>query len=242
MPILPLDDAEPFAATLGVMLYPGPSEPNKAGAFATRFLHEPFKRFRESGRSLSYETLASIYADGSGLAEAGLDDLSQRCWAGTATGELVKVYFLLTCGHESLASWNNAIKVAKAVWAQDRCGSRTQIWSARSQFLSVAHLWGAWSIRRGRFFTKPDVGYDGWTDFQFFLAEAEILRDWGQHWRQRRRKAEPPLPPDVHQVPDDWHPPERQPGWPQTGMIPLMALSDSLLARLRPAGRPRKTH
>jgi hypothetical protein len=46
MPILPLDSPEPFAATLGVMLYPGTdkSDQAKARAFAARWLAEPLRR------------------------------------------------------------------------------------------------------------------------------------------------------------------------------------------------------
>jgi hypothetical protein len=50
---------------------------------------------------------------------------------------------------------------------------------AKDRFLSVAHLWAARSIRGGKSFQKPEVGYDASADFQMFLAEAEILRDWG---------------------------------------------------------------
>ena len=40
MPILPLDYPEPFAATLGVMLYPGTEEADrpKARAYASQYL------------------------------------------------------------------------------------------------------------------------------------------------------------------------------------------------------------
>ena len=104
----------------------------------------------------------------------------------------------------------------------------------------MAHLWGAWCIREGRFSPRPDIGYDGYADFQSFLTEAEILRQWGQSWRHPRDKAEPPLPAEVWRVPEDWRPPIRQPGWPATGMIPYLTLPEELLATLKPAGRPRK--
>jgi hypothetical protein len=112
---------------------------------------------------------------------------------------------------------------------------------AKSRFLTVAHLWGAWCVRKGEFLAHTDVGYDGYADFQSFLTEAEILRHWGQSWRHDRAKADPPLPPEVWRVPEDWEPPERQPDWPPTGRIPRMTLSEELLADLRPAGRPKKS-
>jgi hypothetical protein len=50
MPILPLDHPEPFAATLGVMLYPGTDndDPLKARAFAAQWLATPVRRYEEA--------------------------------------------------------------------------------------------------------------------------------------------------------------------------------------------------
>jgi hypothetical protein len=141
----------------------------------------------------------------------------------------------------ALASWNNAIKIAELIAAREKTkGSRSEQWDTRSRFLSVAHLWGAWSIRKRQFLSDADVGYDGGADFQSFLAEAEVLRQWGQTWRQPRAKSTPPLPAEVWRVPQDWEPLERRPDWPKTGMIPYLTLPDDLLLTLRPAGRPRK--
>ena len=53
---------------------------------------------------------------------------------------------------------------------------------------------------------------DAGADFQSFLAEAEILRQWGQTWQQRRATSEPPLPSEVWRVPGNWEPPTRRPG------------------------------
>ena len=54
--------------------------------------------------------------------------------------------------------------------------------------MSVAHLWAAWCFREGKFELHPDVGYDGYADFQSFLTESEILRQWGRSWRAPREK------------------------------------------------------
>jgi hypothetical protein len=118
-------------------------------------------------------------------------------------------------------------------------GSRSSLYEARSRYRSVAHLWAAWSIRESRFQTDPSVGYEGSHDFQFFLAEAEYLRRWGQSWRPERAQSEPPLPAEAWRVPEGWAPPESQPGWPQTGGIPDLTIPDDLLTDLRRPGRPR---
>jgi hypothetical protein len=52
--------------------------------------------------------------------------------------------------------WNNAIKIAELIAAREKTkGSRTEQWEAKSRFLSVAHLWGAWSIRKRSFWLTP---------------------------------------------------------------------------------------
>jgi hypothetical protein len=239
MPILPLDHPEPFAATLGVMLYPATDEadPPKARAFAAQFLAEPLRRFHEAGHILTHDALLRIAMD----AGQRLTDLEERWWGGSTAGELFKTLFALANTNAALASWNNAIKIAELIAAREKTkGSRTEQWDARSRFLSVAHLWGAWCIRGRQFLSDAEVGYDGRADFQSFLAEAEVLRQWGQTWRQPRAKSTPPLPAEVWHVPQDWEPLERRPDWPKTGMIPYLTLPDDLLLTLRPAGRPRK--
>jgi hypothetical protein len=239
MPILPLDHPETFSATLGVMLYPAtdPAETRKARAFAARYLAKPIRSLHEAGGTLSYDVLAQIALD----AGQPLTDLKERWWGGRATGEALKTFFALANTNPALASWNNAIKITQSIAKSFKAkGARTDLWKAKHRFLSAAHLWGAWSIREGRFERRPEVGYDWYADFQAFLTEAEILREWGQTWQPSRAKSEPPLPPDLWRVPYNWVPPARQPGWPKTGMIPCITLPQECLAKLRPTGRPRK--
>jgi hypothetical protein len=235
MPILPLDHPEPFAATLGVMMYPGVdgADPLKARTFAAQYLSVPLQRFHDAGNVLPYEQLLRI-ATGAG---APLDDLKKRNQPGRVMGEMLNTFLALTNTAPALASWSNAGRIVeKTVHAS----ARTTRFNARSAFISVAHLWAAWSIRDGRFMEYPDVGYSGYDDFQSFLAEAESLRDWGQKWRAPRAKSEPVLPPDVWRVPDDWKPPERQPGWPRTGAIPFLEVRPELLDGIKPQGRPKR--
>ena len=117
MLILPLDAPEPFAATLGVMLYPSTAKSDvaKARAFAAQWLAEPLRRFHEAQHRLSYEVLSSIAQD----AGAQLADLDQRWQGGTATGELYKALFILAKDHPLLASWENAIRVYAMCAAHD---------------------------------------------------------------------------------------------------------------------------
>ena len=96
-----------------------------------------------------------------------MTDFTERWDGGLATGDLLKALYLLAKDHPALASWENAVKIyeisAKRVGSK---GSRTTLLQERDRFLSVAHLWGAWSIREGQFVQHPEVGYDGYADFQ----------------------------------------------------------------------------
>lgn len=230
MPILPLDHPEPFAATLGVMLYPGTdnNDPLKARAFASRWLARPIQCCEAAGHKISRDDLLRIAMD----AGQRLDDLDERWWDGTATGQLFKTLCALFNTDPALATWNNAIKIAEVVAARARTsGSRSLLWKARHRFLSVAHLWAAWAIREAKFDTRPKRGY---IDFQLFLAEAEILRDFGQTWRSARAKSGSLLPLDIWKVPENWKPAIHHPE------IPFFTLPEYLFSELKPAGRPRK--
>jgi hypothetical protein len=237
MPILPLDYPDPFAATLGVMLFPGidNDDPSKARAFAAGLLATPLKHFHDAGHRLSYDSLVRITTD----ASYELEDYRERFWGGTATGELFKACWALVNTDPALASWNNAVKVAKLTAGHPNVrSSRSEQWGARSRFISVAHLWAALSIREYQFRPDPSVEYEGWDDFQSFLAEAEFLRDFGQKWHPLRARSRPLLPADVWRVPESWSPPPRRPDWPVTGQIPPLRLPDDVVTNLRPAGRP----
>jgi hypothetical protein len=228
VPILPLDHPEPFAATLGVMLYPRTDndDPAKARAFASQFLATPIRRAEEAGYELPREVLKSIAM----AAGYPLDDLEKRWWGGWATGELFKTLWALFNTDPALASWNNAVKIAELVAARARAsGSRSLQWEAKRRFLPAAHLWAAWVIREGQFAVRFERGY---AEFQLFLAEAEYLRSFGQ--TAARTNQAPYLPADVWKVPENW-----DPSIPVLKM-PSLTLPADLLSGLRPAGRPRR--
>src|SRR5688500_8452624 len=106
MPTLPLEHPEPFAAVLGVMLYPGTAEQDrrKARAFTSQYLAGPVRQFSDAGGTLPNAMLTELVI----AAGARLDDLDQRWWAGTATGQIFKTLFALAETAPELGSWNNA--------------------------------------------------------------------------------------------------------------------------------------
>jgi hypothetical protein len=111
---------------------------------------------------------------------------------------MFKILLVLAHTHPNLASWNNAIRYLECFAKESKeKGTHSDFWKARGRFLSVAHLWGAWSFRERRILDAKD--------FQTFLAQAENLREWGQTWRSRRAKSEPLLPSDVWRVPTGYH-------------------------------------
>lgn len=234
MPVLPLSHPEPFAATIGVMLYPGPNDGDarKARAFAAHYLAVPMQRYIAAGHQPSPETLLRLMTDGGEV----LDDLQQRWVGGLCMGDLLKARYALFCMDENLSSWENTyIVMANALGTKP--GSRSKFAKIKRQFISVGHLWAAWSMREGSFETAHDVGYDGYADFQAFLLEAETFCYWGQTWKPKTAKSEPPLPREVWRVPGDWHPPEWQEGWPDTGRLPHVTLPEKLLEGIKPGVR-----
>ena len=180
MPILPVDYPEPFVAVLGTMLYPNEGEDAQRRAVAAHYLAEPIRRLEAAGGVLAYDDLLRIAKDGG----TRLDDLDQRWWDGTVIGELFKVLFALAIHNPERASWEYAARIVEASAAKAKVyGSRTSIMEAKRRFLSVAHLWGAYSIRGRKWQERVDVDYSFGDDVESFLAEAEILRRWGQTWR-----------------------------------------------------------
>ena len=238
MPLLPLNRPEPFSATLGVMLYP--DDPAKARAFAAQFLAKPYREFRAAGHRLSHEAVEQLLIDSG----ERLRDLDARWWQGTAAGELLKTLFALYNTRPALASWNNALRIARATAINSSAkGARTELRAALQTFLPVAHLWGAWRIRNGQFHSMHlEIGNDGYADFLSFLSEAEQLREWGQSWQQPRAKSKPPLPAEVWRVPEGWQPPVPDYDWPlRAAQLPILTIPEDLLRGLKPAGRPRSS-
>jgi hypothetical protein len=236
MPILPLDHTESYIATLGVMLFPGTTDDDqqKALSFAARQIAKA-TRLAHAEHLIPSEVVMRLYRD-SGWC---LYDDEVSWWDATATGQMFKTLWALYNSNPYLATWNNAFKIGEVIAVRAGTkGSRTDFSSAKRRFLPVAHLWGAWCLRGGKFLSHPEVGFGTDTDFQCFLAEAEVLRVWGQSWRRPQEGSKPFLPADVWRVPDGWLPPSRKPGWPEIGKLNVFTIPHDLLSSLRRAGRP----
>src|SRR5260370_30071275 len=198
MPVLPVDSPERFAAVLGAMLSPNEGEAAQRRAFAAQYLAEPIRRFEAAGGALPYNDLSRIVKDGG----ARLDDLDQRWWDGTAMGELFKILFAFANHNPERASWEYSARIVENYATTAKVsGARTSIMAAKRRFLTVAHLWGAYSIRGREFRERVEVHYRYADDFESFLTEAEILRKWGQTWKTDFAKATSTFTPDTPPMP-----------------------------------------
>lgn len=234
---LPLDQEEPFAATLGVMLYP--DEPQKAEAYAKWFLSRAIQKEIADGHKVAFETIRKF-------ADADLPckrDVDLRLRMGFAVGNLLKVAFAIWGTDKRLVSWRNAQKIVanETGNSESKAGMKSlEAW--RLRFMPVAHLWGAFELR-GRIIVPPGItDFDGNLEFLYFLAEAECLRAWGQSFVAPRAKAVPLLPKRMWRTPIDWVAPRPNfegPG-PAKGIIPATELFPEQAALLNPPGRPRK--
>src|SRR5258708_24723145 len=110
--------------------------------------------------------------------------LDQRGWGGTVMGELFKILFALANHNPEQASWEYSARIVeKYATTAKVSGSRASIMAAKRYFLTVAHLWGAYSIRGRKLRERVDVHYHYADGFESFLTEAEILRKWRQDWK-----------------------------------------------------------
>jgi hypothetical protein len=238
MPYLPLEHPLPLVATFGVMLFPGadPVERANAAAYADHHLKTALRTFVDDGGVLSPDLTQHL------LRESELPKNEEKLrLGGVAAGNLLKALVGLISQTPHLASWNHAVHVVeKACQGTGIPASRGYLWEAKSRYLPVIHLWCAYCIREAKLVHEPAQGYDINTDFQFFLQEAETIRQFVSQWRQDRDKAEPLLPKEGYQVPPGWNPPEHRTGYPSSaGKLYFYSLDTALTDGLRAGGRPK---
>ena len=232
---LPLEHPEPFAAVLGVMLYPGfeKEDRGRASAFAAQYLAGPLRELHQQGGSIGYDHLLRIATTG----QVPLNNLTERALHGRAVGEMFKVMIALSNTRPALASWNNAARIVSHEARKHGAPSaRSVLWAAKAEFGSVAHLWGALSIR-GDFAADAAEGLTLADDFETFLTESEVVCDWGQTFKASRVNARPPLQEEVWRVDPVWlakHPIRNK---AKPGHVPHLTLSDEHLSLLRSAGQ-----
>lgn len=217
------------------MLYPGLGEEDRkrAAAFTAQYLARPLRELHQQGGSIGYDDLLRIASTD----QVPLNKLVDRTLHGRAVGEMFKVMIALAHTEPALASWNNAARIVSHEAKKKRAPSaRSVLWAAKTEFATVAHLWGALSIR-GDFTADAAEGLTLADDFESFLTESEVLREWGQRFTSPRVDARPPLQEEVWRVDPAWlakHPIRKK---ARPGHLPHITLSDEHLGLLRSAGQ-----
>lgn len=233
MPFLPLEYPEPFAATFGVMLYPGEDELSRKYAnSATATITSNAIRLAElAGHNPCQRTLLETHKLGIG----SFPEASEHHRQGLLAGHLFVAHFALYNSDPKLASWNNAIKIlSDRSVHQGTANSRRVYYGIKMYYATVLHLWGAWVLRGRTLTSHGELNFEAYDDFQFFLFESECLRHWGQTWKPSRKDAKSPLIDDVWRPPQCWVPPRCAPlSHPE---YPI-----EVLASLRLTGRPRSS-
>jgi hypothetical protein len=208
MPALPLNAAEPLTAVLGVMLCPADEDTAARDCWEALTLARVVGQFRAQGGSVDDGLLDWILAH-CGPFSVNQKDLAERWAGGTMTGELVCVLQWLTANRPELASWKRAVEWLEAM---DQKGfTRSAIYRNKKRFMRVAHLWGAYCIKRRKI-----------SDLQAFLGLSEQIRAWGQIWRRDDEKAQPLFANDMWFPPEDWTHPD--PDWPERIKFPYYDL------------------
>lgn len=239
MPTLPLNHADPFAATLATMHYPAAAEQSQRQTLID-CLMPAIAVHRQSSRAIDYDHLMGRATS---IAGGDLPDLNERVFEVTAVGQVVKTLFVLSWNHGRAASWANAYATASrhAGPIVKRLASTAYLKVQCGRFKSVAHLCAALCMRDSKFEPKPLVGYGLVEDFHSFLAEAEWVRGWGLHWNRPMPAASPPFAGvDMWQPPVFWYPLPRKTDWPRSGGVADLVLDPTLTGRLKVPGPPRK--
>jgi hypothetical protein len=235
LPYLNLNRGEPWAETLGVMLFPDDEGKRRAYIASLWAGFYPIYEETNAGEPLPRSVLLSVMK-ASAAVPIEQAELKARRYEGMIAGELFKVLAAIAGSDPRRASWNAASRLVE--WGSGQ--SRALLYQARSRFSSVIHLWAAFILRDQRCHADAARGFTARDDLNVFIAEAMALLQWGTSFRLDRKQAEPVLgrQGDFWIPPPDWEPPTAQPGWPRDGSVAAMTLSPTWLRRI--GGKPTK--
>jgi len=236
MPELPINgkETEIFATTLGIMLYPGPEQDEraKATAFTSQYLATPVNRLLEDSGSISSDYERELYS-GAGVL---LGDIQKRWQSAEWVGDYMMTMATLCMSHPEYASQENAIRIMLvALGKAKKSGARSSILDAVKRYSGVAHLWAAWRIRGGFFVATEQT--DNWArkDFITFLAESQSLLNFGLEWERPgvRHGKKTMMDANAWCVPKDWPEYYEQVGDEGVSAIPRLRFCDEQLLELK---------
>lgn len=250
MPTLPICDeagrpltVEGLVGTFAAMLYPDDEALREA--FTAKALCEMTARCAvNNGKDVAVPPevlLAALQAEenpfraAEALTRAG--KFVGRWYEGTVAGAQVEMVWALAHHAPQQASRRKAVYLMEIQATKDkRPGTKSQFGDIWSQYQPVAHLWAAFNTRRHRFRRIDEVGYTAWKDFEAFITEAEIYREWGEnHYAPPKQKKRTPLldPALTWKPPPNWvltwH---MSLGWPPPPTVPPFSLAEWMIEAL----------
>jgi len=159
MPLVPIFNSEPFTSVLGVMRFP--NELEKAETYAAWSLARgPLRRLSEQGVDVDPNFVLKIGERASQIATLA-DEVKKAEVAGTAVGAITTAMVRRILRHPKQATWERAIRDVRN--NDDGLPSgRPLLMDYRRQMNKVAHFWGAYYDRGGRygsceeFFTRAE--------------------------------------------------------------------------------------
>lgn len=239
MPVLPLDHPEPFAAILGIMLYPGQGQEQRRNAdtFTRYYLAEPLAEYERKGHRLSPEQKPVVRPTPSQPPKDWV-----TVWRrGQAAGEVCRLYMSLAAQHHPVASINSARKIyERETREHPKAIRKNNLRIACRDFRPVMHLWAALPDLLERSCGAALSNRNFLLQFDRFLLDAHAILKSGQNWRQKRNKAEPLFGAGCWTFPKNWQPRARTIGWPGAVMVPARGLNSGQISDLKPSARPRK--
>ena len=240
MPYVNLAHGEPWAETWGVMHFP--EDEAKRRAYVARLWSGFYPIYEKAGagEGVPRSVLLSVM-EAAVATPVERDEIVDRHVKGLAAGHQLRVLFAIAQTEPKRASWNAAARLVE--WQTEK--SRAYLYSARSVFMPVIHLWGAFILRDQRFYTNASCQYSAIDDLGIFISEAMALLQWGTLFKLGRQKAEPTLQRqtvDFWTPPPHWSPPIPRPEWPRDGRLPGVSLEQGWIRRTRsmPIRRRRK--
>jgi hypothetical protein len=158
MPLLPVFNDEPFTSALGVMRFP--EDLNKARFYASwRLAQLPYLQ------SMSDADLLKRVAKDAAEFAPHYSECGKAEVAGTAAGAITSAMVRLILRHPKQATWERAVRAARNNDGGLPSG-RPLLMDYRRQMNKVAHFWGAYHDRGGRYGDS----------YEEFVARAEGIR------------------------------------------------------------------
>jgi hypothetical protein len=243
MPTLPIFYGVPNLSLRAVMIFPNDLAKAKA-LVGWKLAGGPLGAFGARGHFLPAAEIVDIAADAALFSDYS-DEAKQNEWKGSAVGSVVTTLWVLIHQETKRASLERAIQRAEKLGIEHGCRtSKSSLRAYLREFSPVLHLWGAWQLRKCRWFVDNAVGYTASIDARFFVAESLLFLRMLREWSERRAFPEDILSSAKFIGGMNWMPPEHVGGWPETGRLYPVLVPEwyDAAERAREKKRKKKTY